>query len=423
MLQSFTQLIKDSYSGLSKDIWILSFITLINRTGSMVIVFMTIYLTTELDFSLIQAGFAMSCYGAGSVAGSYIGGWTTDRFGYYPTMFWSLLLAGFAVMGLMYLHTFTQFCMAVFLVSMITDLFRPASMASISAYSKPENHNRSLSLIRLAINLGFAMGAAVAGFLTVKYGYKWLFIIDGITCISAAFFLRLVLKEKEEVVVKELESVPADEVQSINSESAYKDLLYMKFIGCKFLAAIVFMQLFSTVPVFIKQELLYTEQQYGYMMFCNGVIIALLEMPMVFVLEKKYNRLSLVIFGYFLIGLGFFSLVAGYLWPLAVLIFFILGISIGEIVSFPFSNAFALSRSKAGRRGEFMGIYSIAFSFAFIIAPLLGMWISERFGFSMLWWFVTGLSAIAILGFVHVKREVDLEAAVEQEVAVAKVVA
>ena len=195
MLRSFTQLMRNSYSGLSKDIWLLAFITLINRTGSMVILFMTLYLTSELNFTLTEAGIAMSCFGGGSVVGAWVGGFLTDRIGYYKTMFWSLIVAGMAFLVLMNMTTFLSFCITVFFVSTIADAFRPACMASISAYAKPENHNRSLSLIRLAINLGFACGAAATGILSAYYGYHWLFIIDGVTCILAAGFLLLVLKE------------------------------------------------------------------------------------------------------------------------------------------------------------------------------------------------------------------------------------
>ena len=193
MLRPIIQLYKDSFDGLSKDIWWLSLVTLINRSGSIVIIFLTIYLTTSLDFTLTQAGIAMSCFGAGSVAGAYIGGWLTDRFGYYWTMFWSLLLGGSLFFLIMYFQDFYSFCIMVFLLSTVADSFRPASMASISAYSKPENHNRSLSLIRLAINLGFALGSGAAGILISIFGYHWLFIIDGSTCIIAAFFFLYII--------------------------------------------------------------------------------------------------------------------------------------------------------------------------------------------------------------------------------------
>ncbi len=412
-MHAFIDLIRKSYSGLSRDVWLLALITLINRTGSMVILFMTLYLTTELQFTYTQAGIAMSCFGAGSVVGGWTGGWLTDRVGYYRTMFWSLLLAGVAFLGLMYMTTFLSFCISVFFVSSIADAFRPACMASISAYAKPENHNRSLSLIRLAINLGFACGAAATGILSARYGYHWLFIIDGITCMLAAGFLLLVLKEKKERMVDESGNVLLDNggLAIEKGASAYKDQLYLRFIFFKMVAAVAFMQLFSTFPVYMKEDLLFSEDQYGLIMMGNGLLIFLLEMPLVYILEKRYQRMTLVVIGYALIASGYMLLGFAHLSVALVVLYFMLAITVGEVIGFPFSNAFALSRSTVGRRGEFMGLYSMSFSVAFIIAPLLGMRLAEEYGFPVLWGVIAFLNTIAVLGFMYVKSQLKKESA------------
>jgi MFS family permease len=412
MLHSFTSLMLNSYSGLSKNVWLLALLTLINRTGSMVVLFMTIYLTTELHFTLTEAGFAMSCFGAGSMVGAWFGGYLTDRIGYYKTMFWTLFGAGLCFFALMYMKTFVSFCTMVFIVSAIADGFRPASMASISAYANPGTHNRSLSLIRLAINLGFATGAAFTGFISGMFGYQWLFIIDGGTCMLAAFALLILLKPKEEI---HFNAEGEEVLLEGKGSSAYKDQTYLIFIFFKMLGALVFMQLFSTVPVFLKDDLGFSESDYGLIMMVNGLIIVALEMPLVYLFEKRYDRMTLVMVGYALIVSGFFLLSFAQFAMAAAVIYFIIAISIGEVIGFPFSNAFALSRSTPGRRGEFMGLYSMAFSTAFIISPLLGMAIAEKFGFPVLWLGTTVLGIIAVLGFAYTKSILTKKA--EQEVA------
>lgn len=393
MIYQIRTLLINSFSGLSKEIWLLSLVSLINRSGTIVILFMTIYLTSELNFTLTQAGFAMSCFGLGSVAGSFAGGWLTDRIGYYSTMIWSLVVSGALFFVLMEMRTFESFCAMVFVVSAVGDSFRPANLASVSAYSKPENRNRSLSLIRMAINLGFAFGSGLAGLLIAFVGYKWLFIIDGVTCILAAGFMKIVLKEKPEIEEK------ADAINpSIKNGSAYKDLGYLAFVLLLLLNSIVFFQLFSTIPVFYKSHYMLSEDQIGLFMLLNGVIIVIFEMPLIYILEKRYDRLSLIIAGFAMIGVSFlvYNLISG--WLVAIILSVVI-ISIGEVISFPFSNAFALSRSSVGRRGQFMGLYTMAFSTAFIIAPLLGTWIAERYGFTALWYVMFAMSAAACVGF------------------------
>ncbi|MCB0644909.1 MAG: MFS transporter, partial [Phaeodactylibacter sp.] len=172
MLQRTIQLYANSFAGLSRDIWLLSFITLVNRSGTMVLPFLTVYMTAGLDFTLTQAGMVMGFFGGGSMLGAWIGGKLTDRFGFYGVMFGSLVFGGAGFIGLIFVQSFWELCIAVFILSSIADTFRPAVFAAIAAYSKPENLTRSSTLLRLAINLGFSVGPAVGGVLAATVGYS-----------------------------------------------------------------------------------------------------------------------------------------------------------------------------------------------------------------------------------------------------------
>ena len=104
----------DSFRGLSKEVWWLALITLINRAGTMVIPFLSLYLTESLNFSLSNVGWIMSAFGLGSVFGSWLGGKLTDKIGYYKVMLFSLFATGFLFIGLQYLTTFSSFCFGIF---------------------------------------------------------------------------------------------------------------------------------------------------------------------------------------------------------------------------------------------------------------------------------------------------------------------
>jgi len=188
---------QDSFRGLSNEVWWLALITFINRAGTMVLPFMTLYLTKDLNFSLAQVGTIMSCFGVGSLLGSWLGGKLTDKIGFYRVMFWSLLITGFLFIALQFIHSFIGFALAIFITMSIADTFRPAMFVSLKAYSKPENQTRSLTLIRLAINLGFSLGPFLGGIIIATLNYSGLFWVDGITCITAVFLLKLVLSKRE----------------------------------------------------------------------------------------------------------------------------------------------------------------------------------------------------------------------------------
>ena len=148
----------NSFKGLRKEVWWLALITFINRSGTMVIPFLSLYLTADLGFTKEQTGWIMSAFGLGSLIGSWIGGKLTDRLGYYPVMFFTLTLSGLMFIGLQFIKSFEGFVAGIFFLMVIADGFRPAMYVAIGTYSRPENRTRSVTLIRLAINLGFSAG-------------------------------------------------------------------------------------------------------------------------------------------------------------------------------------------------------------------------------------------------------------------------
>ena len=142
----------DTFKGLSTEVWWLALITFINRSGTMVIPFLSLYLTEDLCFSFDQVGWVMAAFGLGSVVGTWIGGKLTDSIGYYKVMVRSLLSTGILFVLLQFAGTFYETVIGIFLVMVVADTFRPAMFVAMSVYSKPENKTRSVTLIRLAIN-------------------------------------------------------------------------------------------------------------------------------------------------------------------------------------------------------------------------------------------------------------------------------
>ncbi len=159
-------------------------------------------------------------------------------------------------------------------------MFRPALFVSLKAYSKPENQTRSLALVRLAINLGFIFGPIIGGFLIVKSGYISLFWIDGITSILSIILFVLLVKKKE-IHAKKYDFVKDKKF------NIFQDKPYLVFLGISFLMGMIFMQLFFTMPTYHNKEFGLTEDYTELLLLINGVLIVLLEMPLVNWIENK----------------------------------------------------------------------------------------------------------------------------------------
>ena len=413
MLQSLLQLYIKSFRGLTKDIWLLSFITFVNRSGAVVFLFLAIYLSEQIGFSKTQIALVMSFHGVGSVAGGYIGGRLTDSLGYYRVMLWSLILVGFLYFSLFWVTSFWMFCVVGFFISLVGDAFRPAGMASITIYGGKDLQTRSMSLYRLAINIGFAVGVAIAGFLAGIFGYGVLFFVDGGTCIAAALLFLFFLKEKKEIEEEEEDTSQEISQKNISQktapttpQSAYRDKWYLAYVGFLFFNALVFIQLFYVFPLFCKEELLMSEEGFGALMSFNGILIAVLEMPLIYVIAKKRDQMGFIIWGVVLIGLSFlvFNIIGFTIFAAVVSLVLV---SVGEMINFPLASSLALSRSHPSNRGQYMGLYSMVFSVGLIIAPLLGFRVAEDYGYAVLWNVLGGLAAISTVGLLFLRSGIQ----------------
>ena len=357
----------------------------------MVIPFLTLYLTNYHHYSIAQAGLVMGLFGAGAIAGGFFGGRLTDKFGFYPVQLIALSGGGifFILLGLM--PNYLLICIFTFLLSLVNESFRPANSTAIAHYSAPENRTRSYSLNRQAINLGWAVGGALGGLLA-SINYHLLFWVDGGTnLLAAALLWKLMSKPASR-------KVSHQEVQHERNNSAYRDKYYLVFILFTTFFAICFFQMFTNLPVFFKQQLQFSERFIGFLMALNGLIITFIEMILIYQLEGKRSNLSYISIGVTLVCLSFllYNIFPG---GRGLAICGMIMVTIGEILSMPFMNSFWISRSSSTNRGQYAGLYTIAWATAQVLGPIVGSQVAQQLGFTSLWWMISTLCFLAACGF------------------------
>lgn len=385
---------RDAYTGLSRETWLLSLVMLINRSGTMVVPFMSLYLTSDgMGYSIGKAGFVYGLFGAGAFAGAWLGGRLTDKIGFYPVQLITLTGGGLFFLLLGQMKSFPAICVVSFFLSFINEAFRPANSTAIAFYSKEENRTRSYSLNRLAINLGWAVGSAIGGVIA-KYNYELLFWVDGITNIGAAILMLS--------FVRPAGYTPAahKKMSGPGRQSALNDTVYMWFIVLAALFAACFFQLFTNLSVHYKLNLHFSEPFIGLLMATNGIIIVVIEMVIVYKLEGRKKNTVYIAAGTLLMAaaycmLNVFTITA---FMAFVMIVFI---TMAEILAMPFMNSYWIGRSKAHNRGQYAALYTMAWSAAQTFGPMGGAQVAEHYGFKWLWWMVTGLSLLTALGFMR----------------------
>ncbi len=368
----------------------------------MVIPFLGVYLTESLDYTLKEAGIILSIYGLGSVCGSFIGGWLTDKIGHFKVQFFSLTVGGSLYFMFLYLEQFKYMAAAVFILSLINDMLRPANSSSVAFYAKPENVTRAFSLNRMALNLGFSVGPALGGLLAAV-SYKWLFIADGITCIMAGLFFYVYFRNRQGHKPQKRNAATAPTQEKLRSP--YKDGIYILFIllNCGF--AIIFFQLLSTLPLYYRQVYILPEERIGTLLALNGFIVFLFEMILVYLIGNNIRKSWLIPAGVLVMGLSFIVLNAGH--HVAYLYIAMALLSFSEILVMPFMATITVERSNDSNRGSYMGLYTISYAAAHVVAPYMGTTIASKYSFDTLWW-VLGVFAIVVsIGLYFVVKRIE----------------
>ncbi|MEO6220437.1 MAG: MFS transporter, partial [Ginsengibacter sp.] len=376
MISNALSLYKKAYGGLSPGTWWLSLVMLVNRSGTMVVPFMTMYLTQHYGVSIGKAGLVMSLFGLGAITGAMIGGKLVDTIGYYYVQVTALIGGGIMFIVLGQMHSYISICIATYVLAVMNEAFRPANTVAIAHYSKQQNRTRSYSLNRLAINLGWAVGSALGGILA-SFNYNLLFWVDGITNLAAAFLLYITLSPKHNIATEK----KVIEKRDIIKNSVYNDRPYLVFILLVFVFALCFFQLFTTIPVFFKEELHLSIFFIGMVMAFNGLIIAVFEMITIFMLEGKRPSLHFISGGVILVCISFLILNVQVYNAVLIALTSMIFLTFGEILAMPFMNAWWVGRTLQNNRGQYAALFTVAWASAQAVGPFAGSLVAEHYGY------------------------------------------
>jgi predicted MFS family arabinose efflux permease len=362
-------------------VWILALVALVNRAGTMVLPFLVLYLTQVRGLSAVHAGSILGLYGVGSVAGSFLGGWLSDRVGTRRAQQISLLGGGAAFLVLGAARHPSHIAFLVLVAAVINDSFRPANMAAFAEHAPPALQPRSFALLRLAINAGMAVGPTAGGLLAM-HGYFWLFVLDGVTCWLAALLLSLLCAQDEE------SGSPTEEIARPTGPPPWRDGPFLALTAYTVALACVFFQFVATLPLSFRELYGLRENAIGLLFGWNALLVVMFEMVVVHRAER-YRRPHVIGAGALIVcvGMGMTPLGSG-------IAFAVLSVTVwtfGEMLSLPLLNVVAAGRATPGNRGRYMGLYTTAFSAALVFAPGLGSFVYERLGPQALWYGVAGL--------------------------------
>lgn len=351
--------LRQNVRDLPRAVWIVCGGAFVNRFGSFVSVFLVLYLTAE-GYSAAAAGTAAGAYGVGHLAASALGGYLTDRIGRRETIVLSMYSAAAAMLALSQAAGLPAITFFVFLIGLSSELYRPATSALLADMTPPQQRVVAFAVWRLAVNAGFALGPAAAGFLADR-SFFWLFVGDAL---SSVVFGTIAL-------VSLPPGAPAGAGEQAGGGSIGAMLRHRAFVA--FLVAsigitYVYLQSMSVLALHVKAEGLSTSD-YGLLVSLNGLLVVFLELPIASVTQRLDAR-RVIGAGFFVTGLGFaLTAFAGTMPLLAATVVLW---TIGEVVDAPVASAYVAELAPPHMRGRYMGAWGLTWSLGLMLAPSLG---------------------------------------------------
>lgn len=361
--------------GLPREMWVLFTATLINRAGTMVMPFLAIYLIRERGVPPGRTGLALTVYGLGALIAAPLAGWLSDRISALRVMVGSLVLGGVVALFLPWVPGFSGFLVVTFLWAIAAEAFRPSSLAAVSDMVPAEQRRPAFALVRMAINLGMSVGPAVAGLLAAV-SFSTLFWVDGLTSIAAGGVLAATASRWRRAG----DQLPHGDRPA--SRSAFRDRHFLFFLLASVPAVAVFFQIQGAMAVHLVENLGYSAAVFGGLFALNTVLIVLTEVPLNLVLARYPVRHSLIA-GALLVGLGFGAL--AFTRTLPQILGSVVVWTIGEMLLFSALPTAVADFAPAARRGEYMGLFQMSFSVAFVVGPWAGTAALAGFGPLAMW--------------------------------------
>jgi len=378
-----------------KPFKILVLATFIDRLGGFLLFpFFSVYLIDHFNVTIIEVGFLFAVFAGGSIIGSTIGGALSDKYGRRSMLLLGLISSGIGSILMGIVDDLYLFFLIAAVLGILGDLGGPARQAMVVDFLQEDKRADGFGLLRVAVNLSATIGPILGGFL-VSQSYMILFISDAVSSLITALIVFTVIPETKPEMQ---DDKPEESVMKtiIGYKEVLKDSVYIMFLAVSAITVLVYMQLNSTLSVFLWDVYEFPLEWFGALLSMNALMVVLFQFWITKMISK-YAPMKMMAFGtlLYMIGFGMYGFISEtYLFFVAMAI-----LTIGEMIVIPVSQATVAQFAPEDKRGRYMAVYGYHWSIPILFGVSAASFVYFYLGPNWVWYLAGILSMFAIIGF------------------------
>ena len=385
---------KKTYNEYPRNFWVLMLGVFIDRFGgALVYPFFALYITDHFDVGMTEVGYLFGIFTLTGIVGSFLGGALTDKFGRKNMMLLGLFISGMTSLMIIFVNDIRLFYSVGAVMGLLGNIGGPAAQAMIADILPEEQRTEGYGIFRVTFNLSVTFGPLLGG-LFADYNFALLFIGDAITSAITAYIVWKFIPESKPVVEGQEEESLAKSVGGYGK--VVRDYPFMIFLLVSMLSAAVYMQMNTTLSVYMRDVHDFPNKYYGYILAMNAGMVVTMQ----FWITRKikgFPAMKLMAVGTFLYGIGFgmFGIVQGIaMFALAMVI-----LTIGEMVIAPVSQTLVAKFAPEDMRGRYMAMFGFHWAVPSLFVPLLAGVVMDNYNPNWIWYAAFFIDVIAGLGY------------------------
>ena len=389
--------LQKTYNEFPRTFWVLMGAMFVDRLGgALIFPFFALYVTQKFNVGMTEVGWLFAIFASASVIGGIVGGAMTDKFGRRWMLIFSLIISAISSLLMAFVNEIELFYTLAAFVGLLSNAGGPAQQAMVADLLPENQHTEGYGIMRVGANLAVTIGPAVGGLLAAR-SYLLLFVIDAVSSIITAIIVYFALPETKPEVV-ESETAEQNLWQTIvGYGSVLKDSPYIAFLLVSILSIIVYIQMYSTLSVYLKVVHGIPEQGYGYILSFNALMVVTMQFWVTRRISKRPPLLMMAL-GTGVFGVGF--LMYGFVTSFVMFMIAMSVITIGEMIITPIGQALVAKFAPVDKRGRYMAMYGFSWAIPNAVGPLLAGLIMDNFNPNWVW-YASGITAtVATQGYV-----------------------